>query len=70
VVGSLTGDFKATSSTQITQTYADLYILGQKMRADSKAVLEVTYLSPTVRICRSGRGEVYIFQKEREEVAL
>jgi hypothetical protein len=49
-------------------TYAELIILGgPNLRADSRAVLETTYISDCLRIGRSKTGDIYIFRREQNQ---
>lgn len=48
-------------------TYAEAIILGvSKMRADSKALLETTFVGKNVRLGRSKTGDVYLFKRVQD----
>lgn len=47
-------------------TYASAILMGRTtVRADSKAVLETTYCSERMRVGRSGKGDFYVFVRQK-----
>jgi hypothetical protein len=50
-------------------TYAEAVVLGgPKLRADTKAVLDTTFLGDRLRVGRSQRGDVYLFRRVLAEI--
>lgn len=52
--------------TMLEVTYEDAVLAGVRLKAESKAVLETTFVGEKVRVGRSGGGEFYVFEKVGE----
>lgn len=51
-------------NTTLEVTYAEAQLLGKaKFRADSKAVLETTYVGDRVRVGRAPSGDLFVFER-------
>lgn len=52
--------------TMLEVTYEDAVLAGVRLKAESKALLETTFVGEKVRVGRSGSGEFYLFKKVGE----
>jgi len=68
IVNRLVGKYNARKKENVEELFYESAVLAGgmfKLRADSKAVLKVTYLDRSIRICRALKSnELYVFRKK------